>query len=1149
MKLSRTAWTVVAVILLVVWVVLAWFLGLWLHLHSPALWILRIGLCVIGIAGFVGYLLLRPKDTRAEESGASPEIDFAFNEASKRMRAAKAVKQLGSMPAIFVLGDTGSAKTSIIAKSGLDPELLAGHAYDDYVIAPTSALNLWFARDALLIDPAGRIVTDSPSRRKLFRKFLPVGLNSVVAGRLPPSRSVVVTVDCDVFLQPGASEALAVKARQFQAVLTELAQVLGSSFPVYVLFTKADRISYFREYVENLNDTEATDVFGITLPMQGANAQGVYVEQQNRRITDSFQELYRWLCDKRPAYLSREHDAAKLPNVYEFPREFSKLRTLLVQFLVDLCRPTQLGTSPFLRGFYFTGVRPVTVTDLAPAAAQVAARQEQPIDAGATRIFNPRSQGAPLAEVAQGPQVGSRKVPQWVFLGHLFSDVILADRPATAVTQRNVKVNVARRVLLIAASTLVLLLAVWWIVSYANNNELVHGAVNDAKAAQSENLTAGQLASADSLQRLTNIKRTLAQLKDYNENGAPWSYRAFLYTGDSIRQPLRAIYYNTFRKLLLAPTQSNLVQICSKPDVTGSPDYVYDSLKSYLITTQYSNKTGTMPTLATVLLERWKKDQAVTKTQQDLALENFQFYASDLAQGNPYPDASRPNENAVFSARQYLRNYNQEQHIYQMMLADAGRGGKPIIFNQDYPDSRGIIINSYPVDPAFSKTGSDNFNKILADPKRYFSGEEWVLGPTNTPAKSADQLKKEFSDKYSKDMIQKWQNYLNATSVAQYTSLQDAVAKLDKMGGGQSPLMRVLCVASDNTSKVNDAKAAFQPLEVVTPPGCLDQPMGANASSYLGSLIALKGALQQVASNPSDPNAANAATPVAIQAEGEVTKLSGTFRPDSPVFGKTTTLLKDPITRVDPLLKQGAAGPVNAGAGGVCAAMNPVLAKYPFNPTSPVDATIDEVNQLLSPQSGQLWQFVNGPLKQFVLLAGSDYVPNPAQQKPAPVVTEPYLRFLNRSKHLADAIYHGGATPNLSFTITPVATPDLDHVTLTVDGTTLSADPKQGTSKTFTWPGTAQNAILLVRYGGSPTDSGIAQKTGLWAVWRLLDTAKKVSLSGSQYQLQWLPETSAGPVTVNGHPLVISFSLDAQGSQIFSRGYFGDVKCLSKAVQ
>ena len=36
------------------------------------------------------------------------------------------------------------------------------------------------------------------------------------------------------------------------------------------------------------------------------------------------------------------------------PVEFRKLRAMAVQFMVDLCRPNQLGAGPFLRGFYFT---------------------------------------------------------------------------------------------------------------------------------------------------------------------------------------------------------------------------------------------------------------------------------------------------------------------------------------------------------------------------------------------------------------------------------------------------------------------------------------------------------------------------------------------------------------------------------------------------------------------------------------------------------------------------------------------------------------------------------------------------------------------------------------------------------------------------
>src|SRR5581483_5901761 len=292
-------------------------------------------------------------------------------------------------------------------------------------------------------------------------------------------------------------------------------------------FTKTDKIAYFRDYVEDFTEAEAAEILGVTLPLQAGQGHGVYAEQQMRALTEAFQELYYSLCDKRPIYLVREHDQAKLPNVYEFPREFAKLRPLLVQFLVDLCRPSQLGVSPFLRGFYFTGVRPVTVTDLAPAM-QAPMVEEQPFDAGATRIFNPRAQGKGIVE-AQAGEVGSRKVPQWVFLGHLFPDVILADRPATTVTQRNVKLNLARRLLLGAVSAVALLAAVWWLVSYMNNRALVRDAIEAARAVPSVNPRGGQLASLDSLQRLDKIRNTLARLETYQKDGAPIDYGAFLY--------------------------------------------------------------------------------------------------------------------------------------------------------------------------------------------------------------------------------------------------------------------------------------------------------------------------------------------------------------------------------------------------------------------------------------------------------------------------------------------------------------------------------------------------------------------------------------------------------------------------------------------
>jgi type VI protein secretion system component VasK len=257
--------------------------------------------------------------------------------------------------------------------------------------------------------------------------------------------------------------------------------------------------------------------------------------------------------------------------------------------------------------------------------------------------------------------------------------------------------------------------------------------------------------------------------------------------------------------------------------------------------------------------------------------------------------------------------------------------------------------------------------------------------------------------------------------------------------------------------------------------------------------------------------------------------------------------LKDPITRVNDLITIGPIEAINKAAGGACADMKSMLSKYPFNPTSKPEATLDEVDKQLNPKSGAIWQLANDTMKKYVVLSGADYVPNPEQAKVT--VTPVFLGFLNRAKHLTDAMYKsGGPKPDLTFSVRPLPAQDLDHITLTIDGTTLSTDPKQGTSKTFSWPGTTSNAILLVRFGGASVDSSLSDNTGLWAIWHLLDTAQKISVAGNQYQVQWVLQTTAGPVIINGHPATAPFVLDAQGSQIFSRGFLGGLRCTGTAL-
>ena len=234
-----------------------------------------------------------------------------------------------------------------------------------------------------------------------------------------------------------------------------------------------DRLPFFTEYVRNFSNDEASQVLGVTLPMLGMRPEGVYAEQEAARLSGSFESLFRSLADARIEFLPRENDPAKLPAEYEFPREFRKTRQTIVQFLVDLCRPSQLTTGPFLRGFYFTGVRPVVINETAPVqAAAAAAGGGYGHAAGATGLF--RAGGLQPAQAApQQPVVtGTRKVPQWMFLGQFFTGVLLADRSAMGASGASTKTSGARRLLFALAAALCLLFVIFFTISFFKNHAL-----------------------------------------------------------------------------------------------------------------------------------------------------------------------------------------------------------------------------------------------------------------------------------------------------------------------------------------------------------------------------------------------------------------------------------------------------------------------------------------------------------------------------------------------------------------------------------------------------------------------------------------------------------------------------------------------------
>jgi type VI secretion system protein ImpL len=1103
----------------------------------------------------VVYFILQRKKKKAEalaaESADAPapgddEVALLVRDAENKLAAAKLQgAKAANLPVYLLVGDAGVAKTSVMLHSGLDAELVAGQVYQQGNVSSTRSANIWYTRNSLFVEAGGKLLTDAPKWKKLIQRLRPKA--SVVGKGEQAPRAALVFFDCENFTKPGALEAAAASARALRARLGEVCQSFGIKLPVYAIFTKMDRLPFFNDYVRNLSNDEATQVLGVTLPMLGARPEGVYSEEETARLTGNFEGLFRSLADARIEFLPRETDPSKLPAEYEFPREFRKIRQTVVQFLVDLCRPSQLTTGPFLRGFYFSGVRPIIINETAPV--QAAAAQPQAnfgTAAGATGIFSVGARQA--ASAPQQPVVtGTRKVPQWLFLGHFFTDVLLADRGAMGASGSSIKTSGARRILLGVAAALCTLLVIFFTISFFNNRGLENQVADASRAIGSGEAVGADFASVDSLRKLDVLRQSVETLSTYHRQGAPFMYRWFLYIGDDLYPEARKVYFARFKQLLFAQAQSNDLTFLAGLPATPGPEFqpTYDALKAYLITTSNHDKS-TKPFLAPVLMKYWQNGRNADPERQALAQKQFEFYADELKDENPF---TRDNDAAsIEKARRYLAQFGGAKRLYAFMLSEAAKSNPPIDYNKIFPGAAQAVSEPRVVSGAFSKGGWGFMKDAMAHPDRYIGGDRWVLGDYAQANTDPAKLEQDLKSMYYADFLGEWRNYMKSASVVKYASLKDAAAKLNQLSGNQSPLLELFSIASTNTDVDDPAvKNSFQPVQTVVPPGSTDKFVAPPNQNYMQALVALQTSIDAIADQPGQPNDQAAAPAIASaqQATGTARQMGQAFRPDPDghVDANSQRLLEEPITYVLSMLRSLAPAELNAKGKDLCGKMRPLLAKYPFSPKAQAQATLAEIDSIFEPKKGELWAFYDANLQKIVQRAGFQFAPASGGM----TVNPAFLAMLNRAGAFTNAAYQNGAAdPRFTYTVKPVMSPDQDSIKMNIDGQSVTFTQSSQGAKPFVWPGQISGTQASVSYKGTGHDYGTYD--GLWSIFLFVQDADK--RTGSLVEMILKSGKSGKPIIdqATGQPVNLKFEINANPA-IFEPGYFANMACIADVVK
>jgi type VI secretion system protein ImpL len=1105
----------------------------------------------------VYFILQRKKKKQralaAESAEAAPvtgddEAALLVRDAETKLAAAKLEgAKAGNLPVYLLLGDAGAAKTSVMLHSGLDAELVAGQVYQQGNVSSTRSANIWYTRRSLFIEAGGKLLADAPKWKKLIQRLQPKA--SVVGKGEQAPRAALVFFDCENFTRPGALEAAAAAARTLRARLGEACQTFGIKLPVYAVFTKMDRLPFFTEYVRNLSNDEATQVLGATLPMLGTRPEGVYAEEETARLTGSFESLFRSLAEARIEFLPRETDSSKLPAEYEFAREFRKVRQTVVQFLVDLCRPSQLTTGPFLRGFYFSGVRPIIINETAPV--QAAAAQQQAnfgTAAGATGIFSIGArQSAPAPQ--QPVVTGTRKVPQWLFLGHFFTDVLLADRGAMAASGSSIKTSGARRILLGVAAALCVLLTLFFTISFFNNRGLENQVADASRAIGSGEAVGADFASVDSLRKLDALRQSVETLSTYHRKGAPFMYRWFLYIGDDLYPEARKVYFARFKQLLFAQAQTNDLAFLAGLPATPGPEFqpTYEALKAYLITTSNHDKS-TSPFLAPVMMKFWQNGRTADPERQALAQKQFEFYADELKDENPF---SRDNDaGTIEKARRYLAQFGGAKSLYAFMLSEAAKANPPIDYNKVFPGAAQAVTEPRVVSGSFSKGGWNFMKDAMAHPDRYIGGDRWVLGDYAQANTDPAKLQQDLKSMYYADFQGEWRTYMKSASVVKYASLKDASAKLNQLSGNQSPLLELFSLASTNTD-VDDptVKNSFQPVQTVVPPGSTDKFVAPPNQNYMQALVALQTSIEAISDQPGQPNDQAAAPAIASaqQAMGTARQMGQAFRPDPDghVDANSQRLLEEPILWVLSMLRSLAPAELNAKGKDLCGKMRPLLAKYPFSssPKAP-QSTLEEIDSIFEPKKGELWAFYDANLQKIVQRAGFQFA---AASGGGMTVNPAFVAMLNRAGAFTAAAYQNGATdPRVTYTVKPVMSPDQDSIKMNIDGQSVTFTQSSQTAKPFVWPGQTSGTQASVSYKGTTHEYGVYP--GLWGILRFVQDANK--RTGQLVEMTLESGQSRTPVTdqATGKPITLTFEISAN-PPIFDPGYFSNMVCVAEVVK
>ncbi|MCC6425518.1 MAG: hypothetical protein IT435_01725 [Phycisphaerales bacterium] len=303
---------------------------------------------------FIGKLL---GTTTGSPATADPAMRARLDDLRKRFEEGiekfkAAGKDVYSLPWVLMAGPSGSGKTEAIrhCNVGFPPGLqdpLQG-------TGGTLNMNWWFTNHAVILDTAGKMFMEEGGSEwkelmKLLKSWRP----------MQPVNGMVLAIGVDSLIKDSA-EKIEHEAAKVARQLDSITRDLDVRFPVYIIVTKCDLLTGFREFFTTITDPQ------LQHQMLGwSNPADLDEQFQADRVTEHLEQVCRRLVRRRGALLSdptpqnmqavhpRRMD--EVDALYALPESLSGIGSRLRRYLELIFVQGEWSAKPlFLRGIYFT---------------------------------------------------------------------------------------------------------------------------------------------------------------------------------------------------------------------------------------------------------------------------------------------------------------------------------------------------------------------------------------------------------------------------------------------------------------------------------------------------------------------------------------------------------------------------------------------------------------------------------------------------------------------------------------------------------------------------------------------------------------------------------------------------------------------------